>query len=85
MTDKDFGALRERLKHRLIRSVDISSILILDAVILLLGYGLIKFVHLVAVDGTELFQMTEVVSEGAFLLVYVAWVAWDLLEFAKRV
>jgi hypothetical protein len=84
MPDNGFEGLKSRVKHRFIRSIDIASILVFDAIILLLGYVLIRIVHFVAVDGGELFHTATVISQWVFLLLFLAYVGWDLYEFAKQ-
>jgi threonine/homoserine/homoserine lactone efflux protein len=76
-----WGELGIRLEARLIRSVDLASILFFDAVILLFGYLVIWGVDAVADQENQFFRVAKMISHGAFVLLYLFWVAYDSWEF----
>lgn len=75
--------LGERLNWRLVRTLDIASILLLDAVILLFGYGLIWLVETLTDSGNSYFAVAIEISGGTFLLLYLVFVVGDLWEFLR--
>jgi hypothetical protein len=64
--------------------VDVLSILVLDAVVLLVANGLIVLVEYFTRGENVFFKAAKDLSHGSFLLLYVAWVAWDIWEFVKQ-
>lgn len=80
---EDWRSFAERLNKRLIRALDIASILILDAVILLIGYGLLWLVDSLTYSGNSYFSVAVEVSGGTFLLLYLVFVVGDLWDFLR--
>ncbi|MGA9566985.1 MAG: hypothetical protein WBS19_15800 [Candidatus Korobacteraceae bacterium] len=76
----DFGL---RVEKRIVSALDVASILVLDAVILLLGFLVIKGAEKVADPPNAFFDVVVQVSHGAFLLLYVAFAGRHLWEFIK--
>lgn len=80
---EEWRHLSERLNRRLVRTVDIASILLLDAVILLFGYGLIWLVETWTDSGNSYVAVAVEISGGTFLLLYLVFVVGDLWEFLR--
>jgi len=80
---EEWSHLSERLNRRLVRTVDIASILLLDSVILLFGYGLIWLVESWTDPRNSYFAVATEVSGGTFLLLYLVFVVGDLWEFLR--
>ena len=64
--------------------VDVASILLLDAVVIGLGYGLTRVFEHFRHSESKSFEAARRVSEGLFLLVYLAWVVFDLFEYVRE-
>jgi hypothetical protein len=77
----EFDALLERVKQRLIRVLDVVSILVLDFVMIGLGYLLVRIAGHFANSGSRTFDAARKFSEGLFLLMYLAWVWFDLWDY----
>jgi hypothetical protein len=75
--------LQGRLKRRLIRAVDVASILLFDLVFLLLGYLLTWIVEITTNEGDAILDLARNISHGTFLLLYLVWVVLDLVEFFR--
>ena len=71
----------EREVRRFIRAMDVVSIMAFDSVLVAVGYGFIKLAGRFAGSGSQSFEAARKVSEAAFLLIYVAWVIFDLYDF----
>lgn len=84
MRRSSWCALGARVEKRFIRVVDLLSIFVLDAVILLAGYALIWVVDTTTGAGDAYFEAARALSEGAFLPFCVAWVGWDPWELARN-
>jgi len=80
---EEWRGLAERLNQRLIRALDIASILLLDAVILLIGYGLLKLVDSLTDSGNSYFSVAVEISGGTFLLLYLVFIVRDLWDFLQ--
>ncbi len=76
--------LGRRLKGRLIRVIDVVSILLFDLVVLLLGYLLTWIVETTTTEGDVLLDLARAISHGTFLLLYLVWVVFDLVEFFRH-
>ena len=83
MATEDWSALRHRLERRVIRVVDIASILLADAVIVWLGFKLVKTAAAYANSGDPYFEAARKLSHAVFLIMYVAYVAVDLSEYIR--
>jgi hypothetical protein len=83
MADKEFQELRDRLKHRLVRTIDVASNLVLDALILLLAYLVIRVVRGFAVGGGS--SLTNCLAQpiGRFYIRVIRGRIWHFLA-AKR-
>ena len=79
----DWPALWERIQVRTIRVIDVISILLIDAIIIAGGYAFIRFAAHFADSGSQFFNAARKFSEGAFLLLYVAMVVFDLIEYVR--
>ncbi len=83
MPSSDWIGLRQRLKRRFIRAMDIASILIFDLVFLLLVYLLTWIIEATTTEGDVVLDVARAVSHGTSLLLYLVWVVLDLLEFFR--
>lgn len=73
-----------RVEKRLIRMLDVITILVCDSVIMAGGYGLIRIAEALSGSGNEFFNAARHISAGVFLLLYLVWLYIDLTEFWKR-
>lgn len=73
-----------RLERRLVRTIDVISILAMDAVLLGFGYLVIRGAEALSGSGNKFFDAARVVSAGLFLLLYLVMVAYDFWDFLKR-
>jgi hypothetical protein len=80
----EWQAFAERLERRLIRSLDVASILILDAIILVLGYVILWFVNKVTSDEDAFFNVAKAISHGTLVLLYLCWAVSDVWEFLRH-
>ena len=74
----DFGA---RLNSRIIRGLDVISILIFDAIIPIIAYLVIRVIDQLQGGENAFFAAAKAISSVVFLLLYVAWIFCDLREF----
>jgi hypothetical protein len=74
----------EREVRRFIRALDVVSIMSFDSVLVSVGYGFIKLASHFGGSGSQAFEVARKVSEAAFLLIYVAWVIFDLYDFLQE-
>jgi hypothetical protein len=81
---KEWTALGSRIELRLIRVIDIFSILLSDTVVIVIGYGVSFVVQRLSNPGSMFFSFAKRLSEGLFLLLYTAMVCKDLWEFLVR-
>jgi hypothetical protein len=81
---EDWKGLWERLQRRLIRVVDVLSILALDAILLLFAYLVVRIVEGLASSGNRFYDAARHVSAVVFLVLYLAWVGSDVWEFLKK-
>ncbi|RMH19494.1 MAG: hypothetical protein D6696_10445 [Acidobacteria bacterium] len=79
----EWRGLGGRLERRLIRAIDVVSILVVDAIILLFGYGLHWVIEKTTTTDSLLFSVARDISHGTFLLLYLVWVGWDFFDFLK--
>jgi hypothetical protein len=79
----DWPALWDRIQARTIRVIDVISILLIDAIIIAVGYAFTRFAAHFAHSGSQFFDAARRFSEGAFLLLYVAMVFFDLYEYVR--
>jgi hypothetical protein len=77
----EFRSLAGRLGRRFIRVLDVISILVFDSAILGVGYALIRLLAHFANSGSRSFDAARKFSEGLFLVMYLAWVAFDLWDY----
>lgn len=80
----EWQALRGRIELRLIRVLDILSIMICDLVVIAIGYGAILLARYFSKGESKFFDVAKQISEGAFLLLYLIMVFADCTEFLKR-
>jgi hypothetical protein len=73
-----------RLEKRLVRTIDVISILLLDAVLLALGYAVIRSAEALSGSGNRYFEVARTMSGMLFLLLYLVMVIYDFKEFVKR-
>lgn len=78
---KEFG---DRLRRTAIRTLDVIKILLFDAVVLAVGYVVTRVAAGLSGSGSRLFEFAREVSGGVFLLLYLAWVIHDMIEFFRR-
>lgn len=83
MARESWRSLGRRLEERLIVAIDLVSILLFDAVILMVGYGVIWIVEVNTNADDRFFGIAKAISNGTFLLLYVVWACWDLWSFAR--
>jgi hypothetical protein len=79
----EWNALLHQLQRRLIRTIDVISILISDAIVLVGGYILIVVAERFLRSGNRFIIGAREISGAAFMLIYVAWVFHDVWEFVK--
>ena len=79
-----WSPFRERIIRRIIRVLDIASILICDLVVIGIGYGVILVARKLSSPESKFFSYAKELSEAAFLALYVAMVVIDLWEFVRR-
>jgi len=72
-----------RVEKRIISALDVASILLLDSVILLLGFLVVKGAERLADPPNRFFDVVVQISHGAFLLLYLAFAGRHLWEFIK--
>jgi hypothetical protein len=77
----DFRLLGGRLRKRIIRVLDVVSILVLDSAMIGVGYGLERLLGHLDRSGSKSFEAARKFSEGLFLLMYLAWVVFDLWDY----
>jgi len=80
----EWHSLLERLEVRLIRILDIFSIMVSDLVVIGIGYTVIRVAGLLSNGDSKFFEVAKTISEGVFLLLYVIMVLVDCWEFIKR-
>lgn len=78
---RDLGA---RIERRLIRTAEVAVILILDAAVVLFVWALIFGVEKLTPGENEFFNVVKDLSHGSILLLYLAWIIWDVWEFLKQ-
>lgn len=76
--------LRSRIERRLIRVLDISSILVCDLVVIGFGYAAVSIARHLSSPDSRFFNIAKQLSEAAFLLLYVIMVLVDCGEFLLR-
>jgi len=81
--ESPWKTLRDRLRRRFIRTIDVISILGLDAVVLAVGYAVIRVAEALSGSANKFFEAARVVSGGLFLLLYLVLVFFDILEFFR--
>lgn len=77
----DWLALAKRAERRLIRTLDIFSILICDLVVITVGYTVTSVAKYLSRPGSPFFSAAERISEGMFLIIYAIMVSRDCWEF----
>jgi hypothetical protein len=80
----DWNELKNRLRQTLIRTIEVVAILVLDAAILAVGYGVDRIVSLFSNSGSNLYEVARQASGVVFLMLYLAWVVRDMIEFLRR-
>lgn len=80
----EWFSLGERIKRRLIRVLDILSILFCDLIVIGIGYGVIRLARLLSGPESKFFNIARQLSEAAFLILYVIMVFIDCWEFLMR-
>jgi len=84
MLSEQWVALWGRVQRRAIRVIDIVTILIADGLIMALGYRLVRFgTHFLSNSGSTFFDAAKEVSEGVFLLLYMAFITFDIGEYVR--
>jgi hypothetical protein len=81
--DQDWLNFLNRLKRRLIRVLDVLSVMVFDGVILGIGYALVRVAETLTGSGSGFFEAARKISSGVFLLLYVTWVGFDIWDFLK--
>lgn len=76
--------LWERIQRRLIRAIDVLSILALDATLLAFAYLVVRIVEALAGSGNRFYDAARQVSAAVFLVLYLAWVGSDVWEFLRK-
>lgn len=80
-----FPALGARFKLRLIRTLDIGGALVLDAVVLVIGFVIIYLTDRLGGDhSNSFFTAARMISHGFFVVAYLVLVAGDLIESLRR-
>jgi len=82
--NSEWSGLRERLEGRLIRVLDILSIMVCDLVVIVIGYAVILAARHLSSPESRFFNTAKQISEGLFLILYVIMVAVDCWEFLKK-
>jgi hypothetical protein len=78
----DWSGLWVRTQRSCVMTLDITRILVLDAVLLAIGYLIIRLTALIA-DGDAFFLVAHKLSHGLFLLLYVILAGFDIVELFK--
>ena len=82
--NSEWSGLRGRVEGRLIRVLDILSIMVCDLVVIIIGYGVILAARHLSSQDSLFFNTAKQISEGVFLILYVIMVAVDCWEFLKK-
>jgi hypothetical protein len=73
-----------RLQRRAIRVIDISTILFADGLIIGIGSWVARVAApYFSSSGSEFFESAKKLSEGVFLLLYIAFAAFDIFEYLR--
>jgi hypothetical protein len=72
------------LELRVVRSIDVIGILVLDAVVLAVGYLVIRGAEILSGSDSRWFAAARLVSEALFLVLYLMLVVYDVLDFLRR-
>ena len=83
MRNSDWSELRHRVRRRIIFAIDLASIVILDAVILVLGSCLTLAVEHLTPNKNEFLRIAINFSDGTFLFLYVIVSGFHIYEFVK--
>jgi hypothetical protein len=78
---QEWDDTKERMLRRTFRVLEVLQILIFDAVVIACGDGLILIGESLPGSESRFFQAAKVLSGGAFLVIYIVWVIYDLREF----
>lgn len=81
---QELEELKTRLARRLANAMDVFSILVLDFIVIAVGYAGIKIAERFAHSGSLFFDAARRLSEVVFLCIYVVWVAFDFLDFLQQ-
>ena len=79
----DWLGLWQRVQTSFISALDVLRILVVDAVTLSFGYGIVQLTSHVTLPGDGFFQIAEKLSHGLFLLLYVILATIHTLAFLK--
>jgi len=79
----EWAGLWLRIQRSLITALDFSRILVFDAVILMIGYGVTHVTARWTDKRDDLFVVAVKLSHGLFLLLYVVVVVFHIVEFIK--
>lgn len=77
----DWSSLWLRTQRSCITTLDLARILIFDAIVLVLGNGVIHLTSRLAAPSDEFFQAAHKLSQGLFLLLYFIVVCFHVVEF----
>jgi len=80
----DWRGLWLRTQRSCITTLDLLRILIFDAIILLVGNGLVQLTSRLGVASDGFFQVALKLSHGLFLLLYVIIVTFHIVEFIQE-
>ncbi len=83
MARDDWRKLGGRVEKRLVRTLDVASILLLDAAVLALLYGVIWAVDQVTGSENKTFAYAKSVSHAIILVLYIVWAIWDVVELVR--
>jgi hypothetical protein len=63
--------------------LDVVNIMVSDAVILVMGYLVIRGAESLPGSNSKVFAAAKEISQGVFLVLYLAWVIFDLWDFFR--
>lgn len=89
MSNQDDHTLGDRIRHRAITAVDLLSILLADAIVLVFSFAFLWFVSFVSsrwtlpAEAAAAFHIAEMMSAALFLILYVVVVGIHIVDFVR--
>lgn len=89
MRSQKWNSLVNKLESRLIRTLDVSSILIFDAIPASVGFAIMVIINWIAAEikGTNpagvYFNTLKHIEHGSVVLLFLAWAIYDMYDFFR--